>query len=247
MPATSSAAGIDWSGIGSVLQGLGTLTGAIAVIVAARVGASTFDSWRQQKLSERRIEQAERILTATYKVRRALSYVRSPMMWPHEFVAAEEKLKDLGRWDGISKDEQQRLSTAQAYYNRLNATLSDRQALEECQPMARALFGEGLEMAIETLNRQFNTVRAYVDANSRRRDYASAAEFQMKIDAALYQGYPSKDDDGNEMDQTIADQVKLIEEVCVPVLRLESGKRTKSWRGGWTDKNKAATVPEKSG
>lgn len=214
---------IDWAATGTMLQGIGTVIGAIAVIVAAFIGGNTFKSWRQQKLSERRIEQAERILTATYKVRRDLSHVRSPMMLAHEFDAAEESLKESGQWDKIvgGDDERRRWSTTQAYYNRLNRTRDDHKALEECQPMARALFGEELEKAIETLNHQFWTVQVYVDANHRDKT-GHDANHRRKIDSTIWEGYPSPEE--NEVDQTIATQVKTIEGICVPVLRLESGK-----------------------
>jgi hypothetical protein len=192
------------------------------VFAAAWIGSNTFNRWRQQRLSERRIEQAERILTATYKVRRGLSYVRSPAMWSHELDAAEAALKERGEWDKIfDKSEQKSTATAQAYYNRLNATKDDQRALEECQPMARALFGEDLEKAIETLNRQFWTVQVYVDANHRDKQGADK-EFRRQIESTIWEGYPSKKE--NEVDQTIETQVKVIEGVCVPVLRLEGAE-----------------------
>ena len=88
---------IDWSATGAMLQGWGTLIGAVAVFWAAKKGADTFDSWKRQKVAERKLEQAERILMATYKARRALSFVRGIMMDGRELDAAEEKLKvDFG-------------------------------------------------------------------------------------------------------------------------------------------------------
>ena len=82
--------------VGSLLQGIGTILGAMAVFVAAWLGSRTFETWRQQKLSERLIEQAERIVTATYKVRRGLSYVRNSAIFAYEFAAAEKILKERG-------------------------------------------------------------------------------------------------------------------------------------------------------
>ena len=213
---------IDWAATGTMLQGIGTVIGGVAVIVAAFIGGNTFKSWRQQRLAERHIEQAERILTATYKVRRDLSYVRSPMMLPHEFEAAEANLKERGEWDKVfPESERKKLTTAQAYYNRLNRTKDDQKALEECQPMARALFSEDLEKAIEKLNRLFWTVQVYVDADYRDKTGADA-DHRKKIESTIWTGWPSVEE--NELDQTIATQVKLIEDICVPVLRLESGK-----------------------
>jgi hypothetical protein len=80
-----------------MLQGLGTMGGAIAVLAAAIIGSTTFKSWKRQKMAERKAEQAERILTVAYKVRRDLSHVRSPAMWNHETDAAEAELKERGR------------------------------------------------------------------------------------------------------------------------------------------------------
>ena len=222
MPDTNCITTIDWSATGQMLQGVGAVLGPIAVGIAAWVGASTFKRWRQQKLAERRIEQAERILTATYKVRRHLSYVRNPAMWANELDAAEKRLKETGEWDKADDEqERKRLTTAQAYYLRIGAAKDDRQALDECLPMARALFGEKLEQGLEKLNRQFWSVQVMVDANLRDRGIADQ-KFREKIDAAIFEGYPSEEE--NEIDKTIKEQVNIIEDACVPVLRLESGK-----------------------
>lgn len=90
--------------IGTVLQGVGALAQAAAIGFAAYIASDTYKGWRKQKLSERRIEQAERILTAAYKARRALGQVRSPMMWAHEMNAAEELLKAKEFWPTFSPD-----------------------------------------------------------------------------------------------------------------------------------------------
>ncbi|MBL3575369.1 hypothetical protein JMK10_05395 [Rhodovulum sulfidophilum] len=66
----------DWSALGSVLSGIGAIVGAFAVIWAARLGSRTFESWREQKISERQIDQAERILIATYDAERSLGDLR---------------------------------------------------------------------------------------------------------------------------------------------------------------------------
>ena len=214
---------IDWAATGTMLQGIGTIIAALAVLAAAIIGSRTFNSWRRQKLAERHIEQAERILTATYKVRRGLSYVRNPTMRGHETDAAEGQLKASGEWEKEFDERDKRsLATAQAYHNRLNRTKDDRIALEECQPIARALFGEELEKAIETLNQQFWTVQVYVNANHRDKSCADI-EFRRKIESTIWENYPSTEE--NEIDQTVAAQVKIIEDICVPVLRFEGKKQ----------------------
>ncbi|WP_156441494.1 MULTISPECIES: hypothetical protein [unclassified Blastomonas] len=43
------------------------------------------------------------------------------------------------------------------------------------------------------------------------------ADFRRKIERAIWEGYPNAEE--NEVDQTIAAQVKLIEDTLAPVLR----------------------------
>ncbi len=206
----------EWTALGSFLSGAGTIIGALAVIGAAWFGSRTFESWRKQKLSERRIEQAERILTATYKVRRALGYVRHPLMRGQELGTAEEQLKKPDNWSTITAESKQKLILVQAYYNRLNAELDERRAIDECQPMARALFGQEVEKALDTLNHQFHIVRTAVESNI---SDGNDREFQRSIDEVLFS--VSGTDKPNKMNDVIEAQVKLIEGACLPVLRLE--------------------------
>lgn len=220
---------IDWDatgamlqGWGSLLQGLGSIAAAVAVGVGAIVGANTYNNWRQQKLAERKMDHAEKILTSTYKARRSLSRLRSPAMWAHETDTAEKRLKESGEWDKAFGDEdKKRLAYAQAYYLRLEVTQPDQAALEDCQPIARALFGEPLEKALKTLAHQFWTVRVYVDANHRDKKDGDP-DFRRKIESTIWEGYPSEEE--NYLDKIIAAEIKIIEDICVPVLRDELNK-----------------------
>lgn len=134
-------AGFGPADIGAVLQGVGALAQAFAIGFAAWLASDTYKGWRTQKLSERRMEQAERILTAAYNARRALGYVRSPLMEAHELSAAEAHLEKQVSWATVDANRKSRLVSAQGYYNRLNAVLEERRAVEDCLPMARALLG----------------------------------------------------------------------------------------------------------
>jgi hypothetical protein len=207
----------EWTALGAVLSGTGTVIGALAVIIAALLASNTFDGWRRQKLSERRIEQAERILTAAYKARRALGYVRSPLMEAHELRSAEEHLKAKEFWSTADVDRKKRLISAQGHYNRLNAVLDERRAVEECLPMARALFGEQVEKALELLNRQFHMVSIAVDANS---EDGNDRDFTRTLREDLSSS--SGSDRPNRMNVLIEEQVKLIEDALVPVLQLDA-------------------------
>lgn len=210
-------AGFGPADIGAVLQGVGALAQAFAIGFAAWVASDTYKGWRKQKLSERRIEQAERILTAAYNARRALGYVRSPLMETHELSAAEAHLEKEVSWATVDATQKQRLVSAQGYYNRLNAVLEERRAVGECLPMARALFGEKVEQALELLNHQFHMVRIAVDAN---RWDGNDREFSRSLREDISSS--SGSDRPNKMNVLIEEQVKQIEDALLPVLRLEA-------------------------
>lgn len=208
---------IDWGDTGTMLQGWGTILGSAAVFYAAKKGADTFGAWKKQKLAERKLEQAERILTATYKAREGLSYIRGIMMWGHELEAAENKLKeDLKQWEQQTAHRQKRLVTAQAYYNRLNRTKADQDELFHCLPMSRALFGEELEDAVTKLNRQFWLVQ--VDVDSYIDDNERDPEFTKKLRRGMYDVEP-REGEQNDISNSIAEAVQKIEDICLPILR----------------------------
>lgn len=216
MSAVPCVATTDWAATGAMLQGVGTLVGAAAVIVAAVIGGTTFKSWRKQQVAGRKLFQAERILEASYKARRALKFVRGPMMWGHELSAAEDALKDDEHWQMQVEAKQKRMVTAQAYFNRLNRTREEREALDQCLPMARALFDEELEKAIDSLNHQFWTVQ--VDVEAYIDDDGSDQNFSRKIRRGMYEIKPPEGE-VNEVTDKIERAMATIEATCLPVLR----------------------------
>ena len=208
---------VDWSTTGTMLQGWGTLGGALAVAWAAKKGADTFTGWKLQKVTERKIEQSERILTATYRARRALSYVRGVMMWGHELEAAEPKARENQQlWNSVTEFKQRRLVMAQAYFIRLSNVKEERLELEACLPMARALFGEVLETAIDRLLHQFWMVQVNVD--SYIDDEEQVPNFSKEIRRAMYDVDP-RDGERNTVTDAVNEAIKQIETVCLPVLR----------------------------
>jgi len=209
----------DWAATGAMVQGLATLVGAAAVLVAAKMGADTFGAWRRQNVAGRKIDQAERILTATYNARRGLRYVRRPMILAYELTAAETKLKAEGEaYDSQPEARQKRLVTAQAYFDRINGTREDREELSKCLPMARALFGPELEGAIEQLDQQYWIIQ--VDAESYIDDDGSDPDFTKKTRRGMYDIKPPNNE-VNEVTAAIDEAVKIIEDTCLPTLRLD--------------------------
>lgn len=108
--------------------------------------------------------------------------------------------------------------TVQAYYNRLNRTKDEQHELDMCLPMARILFGEDLEKAIDKLHQQFWAVQ--VDVDSYFDDNGQDQEFTKKIRRRMYDIRPRLDET-NELWDAIADAVSTVETICLPALRLE--------------------------
>ena len=57
---------VDWSALGAMLSGVGTIIGAGTVLDAALIGRNTFKDWRRQKQEERRMAAAEQLLVIAY-------------------------------------------------------------------------------------------------------------------------------------------------------------------------------------
>ena len=203
----------DSGDIGAVLQGVGAIAQAMAIFAAAWLASNTFQNWRKQKLSERRIEQAERILTAAYHARDALNFVRNPWGDASESKIAEDYLKSKDFWVNTPEGKRQELIEKQSGYNRLNKTEEDRKALSQCLPMARALFNDTVEDAIRILGLQFNKVEhairfAHLNSDneeSARRNHDDRYRFGSD----------------NTMDNTIAKQIEVLERELFPILRLD--------------------------
>lgn len=207
---------IDWAATGTMLQGIGTNVGSIAVLVAALIGANTFKGWRKQQFAARRAQEAEEILRGTYKARDALAQIRSPFMSSYEHDRAEETLRKNDNWDGEPEARRKRMRTTQAYYNRLSNHQSEMEALDAVLPMARALFGETLETAVRKLRHQFWIIQ--VDAESYMDDNGSDQDFTKKIRNGMYRVF----DDENAVTIAINGAIQIIESTCLPVLRLEA-------------------------
>ena len=215
---------IDWGATGDLFSGIGTTLGAVAVIVTATKAADTFKQWKAQTLGGRKIEQAERILTATYEAKDALEYARGVMTWAHELDKAREEVSKLARWSASTKNEQDRLIHAQARINRLN-TISDKQKpLVECMPMGKALFGDELHKALTDFHHQFWVLQTYIEAyvdDERGTD----ANFSKRIRDAIFGGR-SED---NEISAVVKTSIKTIENHCLPVLRHEDEAPKERW------------------
>ena len=210
---------IDWVATGAMLQGIGSLLGVVAVLLATWIGRVT---WKEQKRSERKMGMAERILSATYNARTALRYIRGFIIRQSEMEIAAQYAKDNNLLANDSAKQNQRLIQAIAYENRLKSAQTEEAELRECLPMARALFGEHLEASIQKILEQFMILRRDLA------DYARDCEeldqkFSKELGRSMFET-PSNRGTQNEMSEAIAEAVKAIESICLPALRLDAKK-----------------------
>jgi hypothetical protein len=125
----------EWTAFGATLSGIGTVLAAIAVWSAARKGASVFDDWRKQRISERLIAQAEEILTISFKSKEALERIRYPILWADELNIAKQQILELGEHSMDSPDFEKHY-IFRSYMNRLGDVILDKPELEE-MPLCR--------------------------------------------------------------------------------------------------------------
>ena len=212
---------IDWSATGSMLSGIGTLAGVGAVVWAANKAADTFDNWKKQKITERHIEQAERILTATYEANDALNYARGRFTHAWEDDEAREQEKENDYWTGLLEAKQKRVVHARARLNRLRNCKDEQEALRLCRPMAKALWGDALHKALTDFHHQFwileTYIRAYVDDEG-----GTDKDFTKKIRQAMYS---SENDTDDEISSKVIECIGGIESILLPILRAEKTER----------------------
>ena len=208
---------IDWSATGSMLSGIGTLVGAGAVVWAANKAADTFESWKKQKITERHIEQAERILTATYEANDALNYARGRFIHGWEIDEARKQEEEHSNWLSFLDVKQRRIAHARARLNRLRNCKDEQEALRLCRPMAKALWGEELHKALTDFHHQFWILETYIQAYANDED-GTDSNFTKKISQAIAS---STDDRDDEISTEMARCLKKIENTLLPVLRTE--------------------------
>lgn len=182
---TVCGSAIDWSATGDMLSGLGTVGGAVAVLIAASLGKSTFEAWKRQKIEERRTELAETALILAYKIQDAMSFIRSPVSLGDENDAAERILREQGLvTDHTGQERLHFLKIAQVILSRINAKASLYDELAELRPRIRAIFNQETEAYLATLWAETAKVRgaAVSYAHSGRGHYRTEEQAEQAME-----------------------------------------------------------------
>lgn len=213
-----------------MLSGLGTVVGALAVFYAAHKGSDTFKQWRRQKGEERRIEVAEQILILSYKVKRALESIRSPMMLSGEVAKVEEKLRESGALDeSTGEGKKGNLTTAQGALMRMDHYKDLWNSLLDITPVAKAIFGDEIEKQLNELWSQRSKIA--VAANSYARlpshDHARTPEQQAyqtqhreRLEQTLWFG---GDESGvDAIEKAVGAAISKMETTLLPTIRSDT-------------------------
>lgn len=233
---------IDWSATGDMLSGLGTVGGAIAVLIAAGVGKSTFEAWKRQKIEERRTELAETSLILAYKIQDAMSVIRSPVTMGNESDAAEQTLREQGMLnDNTGQERLHFLKIAQVIISRIIAKAPLYDELAELRPRVRTIFNEETEAHLATLWTETSKVRAAAlsYAYSGRDHYRTEAqadqamERSRRLEAKFWEDSEIGDDGElveDAIKKVVADAVAALAATFRPHFDIEN-KKVKAGKG----------------
>ncbi|WP_324694540.1 hypothetical protein [Novosphingobium sp. RL4] len=205
---------VDWAATGSMISGFGAWVGAGAVFYAACKAANTFDEFRKQKAHERRMAAAESVLTLAYKVRRAFVAVRAMGALGHELNAAIEEIQNTEWYGGLNEFEKTLAQQRQITLGRAVRYQNDWDQIFEQMPIARALFGEDAESALQTLWRQLLQIRISADIYAQRRENGG-----LDYDQATHDIWDHGEaDELNRVGREVAGAVQALEGIMLPIL-----------------------------
>lgn len=209
---------IDWTATGHMLVGIGTLAGAIAIIVAAILGRDAVTRIRRQKQVERQIEHAEKTLTAAYQLGEAIGVIRSPLSTAQELASAQEELEATDWFSILPSDEQQRVVQANVFYQRIRSFDEIYNAAVSVLPFVKAYFGEEAETAFKKLIHARHTVRVYADAYAR--DRGNDPKYSQKVESFVWAG--AADEGGDPVASEVTNAIGILERHLLPVVRESS-------------------------
>ena len=200
-----------------MISGLGTVAGSVAIVVAAVLGRSAVKDFRHQKVIEKQVDQAEQALAVAYKLKDAISAIRSPMTMGHESADAREELGDKEWFNLLGEGEQGKYVQANVFYQRTRSQKDTFDAAFEILPYAKAYFGKDIEGAFRTILKCGRSVRVYADAYAR--DNGRDREFTKKIESIIWEGAGL--DGADETTTEIDNAIEKIEATLLPKIQIE--------------------------
>lgn len=218
---------VDWSALGDMLSGIGTIIGAGTVVFAALIGRNTFKQWKRQKQEERRMAAAEQVLVGVYRIKRAFSAIRSPAMFTHERLEHEATLRERGFADNNTPEATlQMLCWAQAIFARAALHNTEFEELLSLGPISKALFGDEIEEALRVFVMQRGRLNVaaqrYADLAMRpepRTEEGREKQFQdcIRLQNTMWEGSVTEEDD--TIERAVDEAILTLEARLLPILR----------------------------
>lgn len=157
----------DWAVTGSMLSGVGQVASAVTVVAAAWIAANTFNAWKRQHLTQKRVEYAEQIITLVRKAEVELDKIRhfNPERLWHEREAIEKDVLAYEDFSEIEDEEERRHRIEDAvegrlYLHNLEENSSIEALLLELLAPATAYWGEELSEPLEAVVEAYQQCRS---------------------------------------------------------------------------------------
>lgn len=157
---------IDWTAIGTMLTGLGTIGSAIAVTAAAIIAGRSFDDWKKQKLTERKMDHAEQILSIAHRAKDAIEDIRKPMTTQEERKAALDLMDTMdAKYRFFKESSRKNISVSYVHKIRLDKNADVRNSLDLLTSIARAYPDLNVSEPMDYLRDMFNRLESAIDHN----------------------------------------------------------------------------------
>jgi hypothetical protein len=200
------------------MQAWAAFASAGAIIYAAHKGSATLRAWKRQKLEERRMDAAERVLIVAYRVRGALIDVRRPGIGAIEDIQAEQTLRASKFWEGLNSAQKERHRASEVTTRRLAAYKSTWEAILEIAPIARAYFGDAVSNDLDRLWDQYLRVMIAAGATPTSVD-EGRREWDADVLCSL--GRDISGGPGDVVGPSVQAAVESLERILIPIIRAD--------------------------
>jgi hypothetical protein len=209
---------IDWSATGAWMQAWAGFAQAFAIVAAAILATNTFRSWRQQKLEERKIDAAEKILTLAYRLRDAFSAIRSPLRSAAATDEATFNLINSGiDLESIPSDRRLKIVESQVVLDRINSNSELWRDFTATLPLGTALLGNDVDKILRELWRQKTAVQ--VAAQHYPDDDGNDQQFSNDISITIWERRQKDASEEDKISKTVNLCISELEDVLIPIIR----------------------------
>lgn len=206
-----------------MLSGIAAIAGVIVVAIGA---LRALDVYKMQKQEDRRIEAAERVLTAAYDLQSGLRNVRHPMHLQAELARAKADAEEaIPHFEELPEAQRSRLQTAQVVFNRLKGRTDVWDKARSCLAIAKALFGNDVEARLTSLLKSINLVRAAANTYSHG---DGGDELQEQARAIIWADPNDVAGENNETTRLIHEDIVALETMLLGVLRAGHASKAKA-------------------